>query len=194
MNNENTSKSSTSQIVAISSLLIVLVLMAWYFLAGLGYRNREATLRSQFSAVMAGNKVDYDAMWKIITENFQVAQVERETFANTYEKIVKTNDAQSGQTVPGLLLAVGLRPPQVDSALYRKVQDEISSQRTKFSNAQKDALDIKREHDTLRTTWPGSMFVGDRAALVVQLVTSTRTEKAFETGKDDQTLIPSAGR
>jgi hypothetical protein len=68
------------------------------------------------------------------------------------------------------------------------VQNAIEGQRTNFANDQKQMLDIKREHDTLRTTFPGSIFLGNVKELEIKLVTSTRTENAFSTGKDDEVL------
>ena len=155
-------------------------------LMNMSYGNRHASLKAQYSAAIDGMKIDHDTMWKIIQENFEVAETERTTFAEAYEKMIKAGAGQPDQkSVSGMLLAIGLRPPQADSALYRKVQDAISAERTKFANSQKSARLIKQEHDTLRTTAPGSWFVGDEVAFEEVVITSTRTEEVFKTGKDD---------
>lgn len=166
---------------------IAIVFAIWYVLAGIGYRNREASLRATFNNTMTANRVDYDAAWKIIAQTSQVPTKYSEDFQRAYTAIVAAGGNTDQNAVKNLFaVATGMRPPQLDSSLYRKVQDEVDAQRTKFANAQKDALAIKNEHDTLRTTWPGTWFVGSAKPLEMQTVTSTRTDRAFETGKDDQ--------
>jgi hypothetical protein len=63
----------------------------------------------------------------------------------------------------------------------------IVSQRDGFKFRQKEILDYKREHDNLLTTFPNIMFASilGRNKIDVVIVTSTRTEDAFRSGKDD---------
>ena len=165
---------------------VALLAILWYVFAGIGCRNKEASLRADFNAVMTGNKVDYDAMWKIINQTSQVSEQYSKDFKDTYTAIISspTFDANQAKSMFAMV-AAGVRAPQLDSALWRKVQDTIESERTKFANSQKSALAIKAEHDTLRTTWPGSLFVGDAKPLEVQLVTSDKTNQAFQSGTDN---------
>lgn len=170
-------------VAGVAALLFVV-----WLLVGVGVRNREASLRAQFTNVQKANQVDYDAMWKIIQQTAQVPGQYSKDFERSYSAIIASGGGTDQNAVRGLFaVAAGMKMPQLDSALYRKVQDVIESERTKFANAQKDALAIKNEHDVLRTTWPGSMYVGSTAQLEMRLVTSTRTDRAFESGKDDQT-------
>ena len=48
---------------------------------------------------------------------------------------------------------------------------------------------MKREHDNQSTTFPGSFIVGGRPEIEVTIVTSTRAEENFRTGKDDDTTV-----
>lgn len=170
--------------------LIIAVPILWYIFTGIGVRNTEATLRAQFVAVQNANKVDYDAMWKIISSTAEVPTQYSNDFKDAYSTIIASGQNTDSNSVKSLFaVATGMRPPQLDSSLYRKVQDVIESERTKFANSQKQQLDVKREHDKLRTTFPSSLFVGGVAPLEVKLVTSSKTEKAFETGKDDDVSI-----
>jgi hypothetical protein len=65
----------------------------------------------------------------------------------------------------------------------------IVSQRDGFKFRQKELLDLKREHDNLIDLFPSSLFVGSRGKIDVIIVTSTRTEEAFKSGKDDDTKL-----
>ena len=173
---------------------VVGMVVLWYIFTGIGVRNQEATLRANFTAIQTGNKVDYDAMWKIINQTSQVPTQYSKDFTEAYSKILQSSGGTDQNAVRNLFaVATGMKVPQLDSSLYRKVQDVIESQRTKFANAQKSQLAIKAEHDILRTTWPGSLFVGNLPPLVVQVVTSTRTENAFETGKDNDVNLFNKG-
>jgi hypothetical protein len=174
--------------IVLAVVVVCLIPLGWYVGAGIGYRNKEATLRASFTAIQGENKADYDAMWKIIKESFNVAETERATFEKAYTSIMNRPANSNDQPLPGMLLAMGVNPPKIDSGLYKKVQNAIEGQRTNFANDQKQMLDIKREHDTLRTTFPGSIFLGNVKELEIKLVTSTRTENAFSTGKDDEVL------
>jgi hypothetical protein len=76
--------------------------------------------------------------------------------------------------------------PNIPSGTFDKLMNIIVSQRDGFKFRQKELLDFKREHDNLIDTAPSSFFVGGRGKIEVVIVTSTRTENAFKTGKDDE--------
>jgi len=178
----------TKHITAIVVGAIIGVIGLWYIFAGVGARNTEAALRATHQAVQKGNTVDYDAMWKIISQTAQVPKQYSEDFKNAYSSILASGESTNPNTVKNLFaVASGMKVPELDSSLYRKVQDVIESERTKFANAQKQLLDIEREHTKLRTTFPSSLFVGGAKPLESKLVTSTKTDKAFESSKDDDT-------
>ena len=75
--------------------------------------------------------------------------------------------------------------PNFDIRLFEKVANSIEGQRTGFMRDQQKLIDMKREHDNVLTTMPGSLFVGSRPPIEIKVVTSTKTEKTFETRKDD---------
>lgn len=180
-------KNSTKLTLGLSGAVVGIVVLVWFFM-GIGVRNTEAGLRAQFNAKQEGNKSGYDAMYKIINQTAQVPEQYSQDFKDAYSAVL---DAGAGSgtdqnAVRNLFaVATGMRVPQLDSSLYRKVQDVVESQRTLFNRIQLELLDIKREHDTLRTTVPGKWFVGGVEELRAKIVTSTKTERAFETGKDD---------
>lgn len=181
---------NSKQITGLVVGAIAAIILLWWVFAGIGVRNAEAGLRAQFSAVQKANTVDYDAMWKIISQTAQVPQQYSEDFKSAYTSILSAGGPSNDSAVKNLFaVAAGMRVPQLDASIYRKVQDVVESERTKFANAQKQLLDIKREHDKLRTTFPGYLFVGGATPLEAKLVTSSKTEKAFETGKDDDTKV-----
>jgi hypothetical protein len=76
--------------------------------------------------------------------------------------------------------------PQFSEKMFLNLSDAIEAQRGEFAMVQKRLIDIKREHDNLRQKFPGNIIVGSRGEIKIDIVTSTKTEKTFETGKEDQ--------
>ncbi|MGH9426000.1 MAG: hypothetical protein ACRD2L_06835, partial [Terriglobia bacterium] len=79
--------------------------------------------------------------------------------------------------------------PNFDMKLYEKVSNSIEAQRTVFKRDQQKLIDLKREHDDLRGKIPGSLFVGGRPAIDIAIVTSSKTDASFKTGKEDDTKV-----
>lgn len=157
----------------------------------LGFYNRETTLRTSYEAKVSANKADFDNTWKTISQVAQVPAKYREDFQGVYEAYMSARTAGndgSGALLNFLTEAV----PQYDAKeLYAKVQTTVEAKRDSWTTRQKELVDIKREHDLLLTTFPGvfyNLFLR-REKLELVLVTSTRTEKSFETGVDDSVEV-----
>lgn len=164
-----------------SLVAITVVLVIVFGLVILGYYNREAELRNQFNAQQKTNEAVYDQVWKVISQQAQVADGYKEAFRSVWAEIVKGN--AGGQAA--LQVFINRHNPQFDSKLHLKLMNTIEGQRKEFTNNQKKLIDIKREHDNLRTKMPSSLFVGSKPELELKLVTSDRTDEAFQSGKDN---------
>ena len=188
----NASKTPTGcGIASILAVISAFVLFGfWWFSSSISYRNQEIALRSRFEATQNSNKVNYDAMWKIISGVAEVPQQYSKDFKDAYSSILASGANTSNNSIRGLFAtATGMKVPELNPGLYAKVQNVIEAERTKFANNQRELLDIKREHDKLRQSIPASWFIGSTAPLEAKLVTSTRTEKSFDTGVDDDASV-----
>lgn len=81
--------------------------------------------------------------------------------------------------------------PQLDSATYVKLQAAIEAGRNGFEADQKQLLDRKREYKDLlgsTTALVANIFLGFPRIDMnkYDIVTSSRTEKAFDEKKDDE--------
>jgi len=75
--------------------------------------------------------------------------------------------------------------------MYKDLSTAVEVYRTKFSRTQQKLIDIKREDDNMHTKFPDKWIVGTTKDLEINIVTSTKTEKTFATGKeDDINLFP----
>jgi hypothetical protein len=164
-------------------LAIITVAIMW-----VSYSNSEVRLRNTIVAKQRDNQNEMDAMWKNISQTAQVAEKDRSSLME-----IMTGYAQArtgtGDASKSIMNWIKESVPQVSSKVFSKLLNIIVSQRDGFKFRQKELLDLKREHDNLIDTFPSSLFVGSRGKIDVVIVTSTRTDNAFKSGKDDETQL-----
>lgn len=169
--------------------VIVGVLLAGAASVGLmyvSYSNQEIQLRNLITAKMADNKSEYDNMWKKISQVAQVTQEERKSL----EGIILGNaNARSPKSDKQIMTWIKEAVPNVDNKTFINLQNIITASRDSFTMRQKELIDMNREHDNLIMVFPGSIFVGSRGKIEIKVITSTKTEKVFDSGKDDDTKV-----
>lgn len=169
------------------SVLVVVVLVVMYFFVSVSYKNQEVRLRNRISVQQKTNEVVYDTVWKIISQQAQVSENYKDSFKEIYGDIM---EGRYGNENGGTLMKfITESNPQFDIRLYEKVSNSIEIQRTEFLREQKKLIDLKAAHDSLRKTEPASWFVGNVPEIEIQVVTSSKTTKTFETGREDDVKV-----
>ena len=169
----------------VAGIVLVTLVLTWLFMS-IGANNAYTDLETRAKARQDVSKITFDNTWKIIQGQSQVATKERESFREVFVELMNARTSQDG----GLLMKWSKEAQiPLSSDLYKNLQNTIESQRNKFTNAQKDLIDIKREADKLKNTFPSSMFLGGRKVIEIELVTSTKTEETFKTGKEDDVNV-----
>lgn len=168
--------------ILLSSGLLIASLMTVAGLGYVSYSNAEIALRNSITASQKVSAATFDAVWKILHQQAQVADKYRDGFKDIYSGIMSERYSKGDGS---LMKWITEANPNFDVKLYDRLTSSIEEQRTVFLNQQVKLIDLKREHDNLLGTFPGSLFLAARRPVDIQLVTSSRTEKAFETGKDD---------
>lgn len=166
----------------IGGLVVLVVIVFVYFIVGVSYKNNEVKLRNQFAAQLKVNESTFDKMWKILQQETQIATKERDSFKETYTEIMEAQSKAGGGSLATFLQSAGVN---INSNLFEKLMLSIESQRESFNSNQIKLIQIKNEHDNIRTMFPGSWFVGNQEELDLRIVTSTRTSETFKTLKDD---------
>jgi hypothetical protein len=152
-----------------------------------GLSNQEVQLASQFKAQQTKNTAVFDNTWKIISEVAEVSDQYKDAFKEIYPALMQ---GRYGNQKDGSLMKwVTESNPNFDTSLYSKLVNAIEEQRTLFTAEQEKLIDIKREHDVLVQTFPGSIFLSGRQLPDMVIVTSTKTAEAFKSGKDDDTQL-----
>lgn len=158
--------------------------------------NKEAQMRNLITAKQTDNKSEFDNMWKKNTESFQITQAQKDAL---YDIIVGNSKARAGNGNGGQLAQlVHEAVPNVDKTtdLYTNLMNVVVASRNHWTMRQKELIDFKREHDNLIDLFPSSLVCSilGRQKIEIKIVTSSRTEAAFETGADDQVGFQSSPR
>jgi len=165
-------------------LAVILIVMA------ISFHNKEVDLRTQITNKQIDNKSEMDAMWKIIDQNAQVTVIQKEALMDIFGAYAQGRTPKGGSGA--LALWVKEAVPTVDQKTYTLLMNTITAQREGFKFRQKELLDQGREHDRLIQRFPGVVFatILGKKHIDLVIVTSTRTEEAFKTGKDDNVDLP----
>ncbi len=169
-------------VAAVVGGVLIFTLLAWF----IGLWNTEARLRAGITAQQRNIANILDKTNKEIKQSGQVT----ETGADSLQKLVTGYaEARTGTGGGGkLVTAIHEAIPNVDpsSKLFLNLQNIISNARTEFAASQKDLLSRKEQHDALMDGASGQLLalVG-KNKIDVTIVTSSRTEEAMATGKDD---------
>lgn len=150
-----------------------------------GTRNTEIGLRNSILTMQKSNVAFYDTMWKTIQQQADVSNKYQSDFKEIYIGIMEARYGSDANTSDPLFLWIQERNPEFDASMYAKLMTTIESLRMQFFNHQERLLDKKREHDNLLEMFPSSMYLKGRDKIDVIIVTSSKTEDAFKSGKED---------
>lgn len=152
-------------------------------------RNHSIELETQFDAQIKANMSTHDKMWKIISGKAQVSQQYAKDFRENFEAIMTGRYGNSDNRGNSLMIWIKEKNPEFSVDLYKDLNRSIESLRIEFDLAQKKMIDIKRVHDNLRLRMPTSLAMFGKQELQLKLVTSGRTQEAFETGLEENNQI-----
>lgn len=147
--------------------------------------NTETDLATRITAKQRDNQNEMDGMWKTISQAAQVTEAQKNALLDIFKGYAGARS--SGAAGGSLATWIKESVPNVDVSTYNNLMNVIVSKRDGFVRRQKELLDLSREHNrTLRSIpsgWICSIF--GRKEIPVTIVTSDRTERAFESGKDN---------
>lgn len=144
--------------------------------------NDEISLRNQIVAQQKVNEVSFDNTWKIIAQKCEIKDDYKESFRQIHTELMQGRHYEAGGTFMKWIKEAN---PKFDVSLWKDLMNTVSGERKTFERNQNKLLDLQRQHNDLLTKAPSSWFVGSRPRIDVKIVTSTKTEKTFESGKED---------
>jgi hypothetical protein len=148
---------------------------------------QEATrLKNEITAEQKNVKITYDNSWKIVMEKAEVS----EQYTDAYKQIIKSMTADRYANGTGTVSAsIAENNPTIDLSPLKDLMNTLEGLREKYQLDQKKVLSKNNVYENIRTATVSGMILsamGFLKQLDIQTVTSTRTENAFETGKDDK--------
>lgn len=147
------------------------------------YSNSEIRLRNQIGAQQQSNEAVFDNTWKIIKQQAGIADQYKDAFKEIYPALM---EGRYGNARGGALLSfVKESNPNFDTSLYQKLANTVEVQRTVFTREQQKLIDLNREHDNMLQQFPSSIFLMSRKQIDIIVVTSSKTEEAFKTRKEE---------
>jgi len=170
------------KIIIIAAVALValggIIVMSMYF----SYNNQEVELRQQAEAQRGKVEANFDAMWKIISQQAQVSNEYKDAFKEIYPALIEGRYSQGDGT---LMKFIKESNPDFDASLYKTLMQTIEVQRISFTKDQARMLDIIREHETLCSTYPGKWFISNKMPIEYTVISSTKSKLTMETGIDD---------
>lgn len=155
---------------------------------GINISNTEIELKSLIEAKQKDNKNEYDAMWKKISQVAEVTDEQKKALIDIFKNYAEARSDKSNNLA---MKWIKESIPNVDVSTYKNLQNIIISSRERFVLRQKELIDLKREHDLLLRKFPSGFILQclGRKEIDIQVITSGKTEKAFETQKDDSVSV-----
>jgi hypothetical protein len=168
--------------VMISLGVIVGVIVIFAVISTLSAYNKIVDLETRIDAQHTANKSDYDKMWKTFVESTQVTELQAKQFKDVYTDLIagRNNDTNL------LVKMVQESNPQLGTDVYTTLQHQIGADRAKFSDEQTTLVDMIREYNKfVRQHFIISGFLHKNTIDADKyIVTSERTQGAFDSGKD----------
>ena len=151
---------------------------------GISLYNQEISLKNQIEAKQQENTANFDNMWKKIKQTAQVSDKYKDGLKEVLSSYTSGRKKESDQL---LMDWTKEAVPTFDSSIYKQLMNIITASRDDFNLNQKELIDLSRQHDVLIETFPNNIYYRIMGVdkIDIKVVTSTKTEKTFETGKDD---------
>lgn len=171
---------------------LVLFISLTLFFYDMSVDNKVISKREAFKAQDDIRKANYDKMFKVVAQTAQIPDhfmnEAKEAFKEIYTPLMEGR--YSNERGGALMSWINEHNPNFDlntfGKMYERLQVAIEANREQFFVEQKKLIDIKRDYDVYVNQKPSKWFVNDGLKpLELKLITSTKTEKVFESGVED---------
>lgn len=155
---------------------------------GVGLYNEHINLKTQIEAKQQDNTANFDAMWKKINQVAQVSDKYKDGLKDVLTAYVEGRKKDSDNL---LMDWTKEAVPTFDASIYKQINNVIVASRDDFYNNQKLLIDLSRQHNLLIEQFPNNLYAKflNIQKIEIKIVTSTKTDQAFETGKEDDINI-----
>lgn len=170
--------------LGIGILTIVFVMCLALFGKGVSVYNTHVDLKTQIEAKQKANEVVFDNMWKKINQTVQVSDKYKDGLKDVLLAYTTGRNKGDNQL---LMDWTKEAVPTFDSSIYKQINNVITGSRDDFTKNQEILIDLSRQHNQFIQVFPNNVFCSILGITPIEIktVTSTVTEKTFETGKEE---------
>lgn len=175
------------------AVLTILAIFGFYIIGALiSFNNNAVQMESGIKAQYDQNQNNYDNYWKKLKEAAQVPEMYTEEMKKVWDSVMTGRYGNEGSKA--MFNWIKEQNPQIDSSLFKKIQDIIESGRNSFEADQKMLIDKRRGYENYRGVFPNSLIAGLLGFPKINLneyriVTSEETENVFKTKKSEPIKI-----
>ncbi len=178
-----------------SKTILILIVMAVVGIVGIGSAaiygvstyNTASRIHNLYDSKLVDNTSEFDNMWKKISQTAQIPEAKKNAFREIFEgyATARTGNGDGGSMMKWVQESI----PNPDLSEYKDVMNIITGSRDSWTNRQKELVDIARQYNEMLSVFPSNIFLGlfGMTKIDAKVVTSSRTDNAFKTGKDDDT-------
>lgn len=152
---------------------------------GVSTYNTAKRLHNLYDAKLVDNTSEFDNMWKKISQTSQIPDAKKDALKEIFNgyAAARTGNGDNGSLMKWVQESI----PNPDLSEYRDVMNIIVGSRDSWTNRQKELVDIARQYNEMLSVFPSNIFLGlfGMEKIDPKVVTSSRTDNAFKTGKDD---------
>lgn len=172
-------------VVLAAALLFGVVSLVW----GVSTYNTQAGLLNQYEMKIKDNQNSFDVMWKKISQVCQIADAKKDAFKEIFSGYAAARTVQgSGQVMNWIKENA---PANVDLKVFDNAQNIVVASRDSFAARQTELISIAESYNLNMVTMPRGFVLKlfGFKNIDPKIVTSSRTEEAFSSGRDDDTSL-----
>ncbi len=152
---------------------------------GVSTYNTAKRLHNMYDAKLVDNTSEFDNMWKKISQTAQIPEAKKDALKEIFNGYAsaRTGNGDGGSMMKWVQESI----PNPDLSEFKDVMNIIVGSRDSWTNRQKELVDIARQYNEMLAVFPSNIFLGlfGMEKIDPKVVTSSRTDNAFKTGKDD---------
>lgn len=184
----------TSYIVASAITCTIIALIVIGGLLSMSIDNREIELWERIDAQQKNCFLIHDKMKKIIFETCKLKDDSSDDFERIYEKLMKASRGDGGQDILLLMQGHSQAPAPEFLKLSQEVMRNVEHYRSELAAEEKKLLDFNADRNKYVQQAPNRWFVERKEKYPTKIVTSDATQKAFDSGVENESSLPERKR
>ena len=170
------------------SVIAIIVVLALYVVLLL---NTEATRRVYIQNKNLDNTSEFDNMWKTLANAAEIPEEKKGALREIMEGYAAARNPNPDENSKLIMKWVQESVPNADLSEYKNLQNIVVAARAGWTMRQKELIDMYAAYQTMFERIPSGPILRafGREPITIQIVTSTKTKSAFDSGIDDDVQL-----